>query len=104
MNIYLGKNYEDLKQAMPGIPFFEELNRFKTSAEYPECWAKVAKDADIICKTEDAVRCAPLDAKLIRVVRSKRAADAGQIVMIEMTVSEFIFLLDDVESGDRRVN
>jgi hypothetical protein len=103
MVIYYGKNYTDLVTATRGLPIFEDVFKAKTSAEYPHCWPLVETE-QIVCKTEDAIRCAPLDAKLIRIGRSVRNSDKGEIIQIELTVAEFLFLMDDLgaSSSDRR--
>lgn len=100
MRIYTGKVFADLIEAQPGWIIFEDCFKEKTSAEYADCWPLVLDEA-IICKTNDAIRSAPPDATVIRIGRSVRKSDYGQIIETEMTMSEWMFL-DPAMSVDRR--
>lgn len=101
MRIYIGKVFADLiLPPRDSLMIFEDFFKDKTAAEYPECWDLVL-DEEVVCKTYDAVRSAPVDSVVIRIGRSVRKSDFDQIIETEMTIPEFLFL-DPTVIIDRR--
>lgn len=103
MRIYTGNVFADL--ILPPrnkIAIFEDLFAQKVAAEYPACWDILVIETEVICKTRDAIQCAPEDATIVRIGRSVRKSDFGQIIETEMTLSEYLFV--DNVAIDRRQN
>lgn len=93
MNVYIGKSLEDIKSVVPqGTIVFEERFKKFTYMEYEDCWNNLQGINNVICKTRDAASCAPEDATIIRVGRSIRTSDKGQIVQTSMTRDHFKWL------------
>lgn len=102
MRIYVGTIFADLTLAPRNdIPVFEDLFKDKTGTEYADCWSRLFTEPEIICKTSDAVKCAPPHAMVVRVGRSIRKSDFGQIIETEMSLAEYLFT-DTWVSVDRR--
>lgn len=93
MNIYIGKKLDEIKSVVPqGTLVFEERFKKFTYMEYDECWKGMEGVHTIICKTRDAVLAAPAHANVIRVGRSIRISDKGQIIETSMTLENFKLL------------
>lgn len=90
MNIYYGQSLLDIKSiAPPGTIVFEDRFKKFTFMDYEECWKQLFGIHNVICKTRDAIRCAPADSSVIRVGRSVRISDHGEIVKTEMPLAHF---------------
>lgn len=102
MRIYTGTNFADLISGpRSSLPIFEDMFRDRTSAEYRDCWDLVMED--IVVKTNDALRCAPEDATIVKVSRSVRKADLDAIIEVESSLAEFLFI-DPAAPTDRRAH
>lgn len=102
MRIYTGTNFADLTAGTrANLPIFEDLFTDRTSAEYSACWDLVMED--VVVKTNDALRCAPADATIVKVSRSIRKADLDQIIEVESSLAEFLFI-DPSAPTDRRAH
>lgn len=102
MRIYTGSIFTDLvSDHRANLPIFEDMFKDRTSAEYGACWDLVMED--IVVKTNDALRCAPEDATIVKVSRSVRKADLDAIIEVESSLSEFLFI-DPAAPTDRRAH
>lgn len=72
-----------------GAMVFEDYFVNHTWFKYDELWAQIHKDATVICKTRDAITCAPEDTTVAIVGRSIRNSDRGSLVANVMPLEHF---------------
>ncbi len=89
--IYIAKNLFDIQAHMGPLPVFEDIFTKSSWEEYPDCWLTLIPEMKLVCKTLDALRCAPKDSTVIRIGRSVRESDKGALIETIMTHTECIW-------------
>ena len=65
---------------------FEDDFYLMMGSQYEKCWSQIPSFYKyVICKTNDAIKCAPAEYPLIRIGRSARISDRGQLISHDHT-------------------
>ncbi len=94
ITIYTGDNLADVLEATGEQTIFENQFATQMGAEYPAMWAQVPADSIIICKTNEAIRCAPSDSMIVRIGRSVRNSDNGALIETREEHGIYMYLAD----------
>ncbi len=94
IKIYTGHNITDCRRAAGTSKVFEDMFPESMASEYPDMWKFVPDETPIVCKTMDAIRCAPEDSLVVRVGRSVKSDNFGELLEQEESLSTFVYVED----------